>query len=139
MMADAVERVFLKEGSVLVTNARFQVGAQTFAMNAVSSVSYQRRGADLVGSTLFITIGVVIFVFGLVGALVSWRTGGGFVALFFGLILVLIGASMRKSRKDSFIVALRTSSGEVPALESPDQAYIERVVLALNEALVSRG
>lgn len=135
----AAETVFYDHDGVRVTNARFQVGAQTYAMNAVSSVGYLKKAspsgwrmASLIVGALFVLIGWF--------AMAETSMGGlPLGMLVFGVAICAGAIALSVLAKPTFQVALRTSAGEVSALSSPSAAAIEPVVRALNEALVSRG
>lgn len=134
-----VEQVFYDRDGVRVTSARFQVGAQTYAMNAVSSVAYQKREAETGGGWGLLAVGSALLFFDLLALAVMTFSLG---IVLFGLgALAMIGGgwSIVRSAKPTFIVALTTASGQSTALSSPDREYVESVVHALNESLVSRG
>jgi len=139
MSEATAEKVFYDHEGVRVTNARFQVNAQTYAMAAVNSVGYHKTAPSLGLSTALITTGALFAALSGLGVALSPTITGPWVFLFFGLLLLFMGISMRRGHKPDFIVSLTTGSGQVQALRSKDQKYIESVVMALNEALVSRG
>lgn len=123
MSSTAEETTLFQQGSIVVTNARFISGQETYAIRNVTSVSSTRqppkRGA------LVITA--------LAGLLLC--TGAPFVGapLASGALFLLWKA------RPTYHVVLRTAGGEANALESTDQALIQRVVDALNQAMVVRG
>lgn len=118
------EQTFLNEGSVTVTNARFIVPSQTFAMAGITSVKNSeeppKRSYPMIcgiigllllsGGTLVLGIGVLILAF-------VWWIG----------------------QKSTYHVLLATAGGEMKALSSTDSAFISKVVTAINEAMVARG
>lgn len=117
------EQVVLEEGNVKVTNTRFIVAGQTYAMNGVTSVEqFAKKPARIVP----IVIGI-----------------GGLIALsgsvIFAIILLGIAAALWIFQKATYSVLLSTSSGKAQALTSKDEQYISRVVAALNDAIISRG
>jgi len=61
------------------------------------------------------------------------------VAAIIGLVVVLGGAFIVYSQKPEYIVRIGSASGEVNALTSPNVKYIQKIVDALNNAIVSRG
>ena len=121
------EQVFYEDGDVKVTNARFIVASQTYAMNGVTSVKShtvpENRGAGILG----LIIGVIIF---------AASSGGTRVV---GLIVAAAGAYLIYAAKAEHAVVLNSSSGEAQALTSKDEAYIRNVINALNDALIHRG
>ena len=134
-----VEQVFYERDGVRVTSARFQVGAQTYAMSSVNSVAFQMRPPNS-GWPMFVLItGLLSLLIGI--AMISM---GGWhpIALVFlapGSLMAGWAFTASAKAKPTYVVALTTSSGQVQALENTDRASIESVVRALNEALVSRG
>lgn len=127
----------------MVTTARFLVPDQTYAMNTVSSVRYEREGI----AQRFLL--VAVFVVGLFLLILSlFATGSGEdgektrmpgCCTAFSLLVTLgggVGAWLSETRH---IVTIRTSSGERRALIMNDEKVIRRVIKALNQAIVARG
>jgi len=121
------EQIFFEQGSVKVTNARFVVDAQTYAMNGVTSV--KSRVTPPVRTGAFIAIGIGLLV--LIGA-----EGGTKIV---GLLIAGAGAWYLTQLKATHAVYLSSASGEVQALSGHDEGYINSVIHALNEALIHRG
>jgi hypothetical protein len=117
------ETVFLNENNVQVTNARFIVTGQTYAMNGVTSVKSVRENPS---RTLPIILGIL--------GLLTLRS-----IPFVGILLIGAAVAMFKFKKARHIVVLNTSGGEVKALNSEDVDYIVRIVNALNESIIHRG
>lgn len=121
-MAD--EKVFLSEEGVVVSNSRFTHGGQTYAMANVTSVRPARAGMAwgilmaIVG--LFMTIG-----------------GGGGGATAAGVALLVVGILLVVFR--TAFVVLHTAGGEQRALSSRNVKFVEKVVAAVNEAIIHRG
>ncbi len=122
------EKVFLNNQGVSVSNSRFIVDGQTYAMNNVTSVKTDVSQPSRAANILFIVLGVLV----LLG-------GGGGASIVVGLLMVVASVYFWTKNKPKHLVVLNTSSGETQALESQDEAFIERVVSALNESIVSRG
>jgi len=117
------EKVVFENDSVKVTNARFVVDGQTYAMNGVTSV---RRFEKSPARALPIIVGLI--------GLAS--TGGSVIV---GLLILAAAAGIWVSQKTEFSVLLSSSSGEARALSSKDASYIDQVVEALNTAIIQRG
>lgn len=120
------ESIFLNEGSVSVSNSRFIVDGQTYAMSNVTSVK---------PGFIDIKRGETVFV-GAIG--LACLFGSGIIFLI-GLVFIAAAAIYLMVSKPQFTVVLNTSSGETQALASEDKEYIERVLGALNKAIVIRG
>ncbi len=122
------EKVFFEQGNIKVTNSRFIVPAQTYAMSGVTSVrtvySQPLKGPAILG----------IFGAVCVGAIKDGEYGAAFV----GLICVAIAVVWFIKRK-RYTVVLSSASGETEALTSKDSSLVSRIVAALNDAIISRG
>jgi Family of unknown function (DUF6232) len=130
--APALEKTFHESSGVLVTNSRFIVGSQTFAMSGVTSVSSFVESPSHKGPLVAIVLGAMITLGGLVQG--SQGLGG----MLIGGVVLALGIWWFTQRKPTFHVLLRTSSTEVKALNSKDENYILAVVKALNDAIVYR-
>ena len=121
------EKSFFEQGGVKVTNARFIVNNQTYAMNGVTSVKSGETKPSRTGP-------IIVAVLGL-GGLLSGSTGGVIV----GLLLIAGAVYWWMQQKPTLTVLLSSSSGEAKALSSQDAPYINGVIAALNNALIHRG
>src|SRR5690348_561318 len=95
------EKIFLSEGGVTVTSARFVVSSQTYAMGGITSVkSYEERTrpAAVLG-TLAILMGILLLF------------GGGGIAVA-GIVGIFAGAFLLTIEKSTFYVVLNSASGE---------------------------
>lgn len=119
----AEEKVFLSDNGVVVSNSRFSTGGQTYAMANVTSVRPARAGMGM---------GIILIIIG--GAIAAGTDGGGKV-----LGVVLLAAGIVAIIFRSAYVILHTAGGEQRALESRDVKFVEKVVGAVNEAIVHRG
>lgn len=125
------EKIFLQEGNITVTNSRFIVPSQTYAMSGITSVKLAEKNPSKAGPIIFIVTGLLFW-------LGMGAGGEGFVA---GIIFALPGIIwlIKMLLNPVHIVTLTVSSGEVKALESKDRTLIVKVVNALNEAIIYRG
>lgn len=117
------EQTFLNEGSVTVTNARFIVPSQTFAMAGITSV---KNSEEPPKRSYPVICGIIGFLC-LSGAPV------------FGIGLLIVAVVWWIGQKSNYHVLLATAGGEMKALSSTDGAFISKVVTAINEAMVARG
>ena len=122
VMAPKPEKTFLQDGGVTVTNSRFIVPEQTYAMAGVTSV----RSATIEPKRGW---PIIICLFGAL-------TLAGSIA--FGLFLLVIGIMWLVCQKTKYAVALNSASGEVRAITSENSEYISGIVNALNDAIVYR-
>lgn len=121
------EKNFFENDVVKVTNARFIVNSETYAMNGVTSVKSHVIPANRIGAIIGIIIGLTFLFVG----------EGGF--RIFGIIIALIAGAILYNQKATHAVVLKSASGETQALSSQDKNYIDNVVSALNDALIHRG
>jgi Family of unknown function (DUF6232) len=121
------ERTFFEQGNVKVTNARFIVGNQTYAMNGVTSVKSHVTQPSRMGGIIGVLIGLGIL-FGAEG-----------MGRLIGLVIAAGAAYFLYNQKAVHAVVLNSSSGEAQALSGNDADYINGVISALNEALIHRG
>lgn len=117
------ETVFFQYEGVRVTNTRFIVDGQTFAMNNITSVKAIEKKPNRVLPILMIALGGLVALNGEAGA----------------LVFSLIGAVWFALQKTVFHVMLHTAGGETSALKTYQREYVDRVVTALNNAIVHRG
>ena len=126
----AEESTFFRSGNIVVTNARFVVGSQTFAMRGITSV----QGVETPVSYI---IPVLVGLLGLVLAVNLFRNGsfGGII----GILILAAAIWMAVRQKPTFAVVLRTAGGEVTAYKSTNRDFIAQIIKALNEAIISHG
>ncbi len=121
------EREFYKNGSIIVTNARFRVGTTTYAMQGVTSVKKHKIDANRLFPIIMMVVGLgMLFL-----ASFGWKIAG--------VVICILAVVIFKAIKDEFVVVLNSSSGESQALKNTDQTYIDNVIDARNNAIVHRG
>lgn len=119
---------FFNDGKVSVSSARFRVGADTYAMQGVTSVKRATKEANKVPAFLIALVGILM-AFG--ADLVSTKL--------IGVVLIILGVILFRKLKPEYSVYLNSSSGESQALKSKDVIYIDQVIDALNKSIVHRG
>ena len=123
-MAEVQETTFFEQGNVKVTNARFIVPSQTYAMSGITSVKFYTEKPSLVGPV----VAFLIVLVALAGGRNVWVVG---IPLAIGILLLF--------RRATHHVVLSSSSGETRALASHDKQFISNVIAGLNQAIVARG
>jgi hypothetical protein len=118
------ERSYYGHDSVHVTNARFVVGARTYAMRNVTSV----RGITVRPGR----IGPIMLGLLAVALALTFET----IPVLVGIGLVHLAASLYFYRKPTHSVVLTSSGGEITAYASRDMKEISRILDALNQAIV---
>lgn len=118
------EQAFYSGGGVTVTNSRFIVPAETFAMSGITSVKSLKQTPSR-------KIPITLIVIGLI-AMYARFTKVGLLFLAIGIVWWILD-------KPKYAVVLCSASGETEALTSKDGGFISQVINALNEAIVARG
>lgn len=122
------EKEFYNNGNVSVTNARFRVGSNTYAMNGVTSV---KRGQTDPNKGAPVVLGIIGLIVIFVATALSAKA--------FGVLMVIVAIIWFKKLTPEYSVYLNSASGESQALSSKNQRYIDEVINALNESIVHRG
>ncbi|MBX3585088.1 MAG: hypothetical protein KF796_00480 [Ramlibacter sp.] len=117
------EKTFFEYEGVKVTNARFIVDGQTFAMSNVTSVNPLTDPPKRFW-------GIVCLLIGIAAAMEN---------AFFGIPVIALSIYFLYKQKPVYHVMLRTSAGETKALTTHQKEYLGKVVAALNDAIVHRG
>jgi type IV secretory pathway component VirB8 len=119
------EKVFYRDLDVTVTQTRFISHSKTYAMRNISSVSLGRIDRSIVGEILLVVIGTLMCI--------------GDETRIAGIIMIVIAIVLFFVRKDSYSVRINSNSGEADGFISKDKEVIQKVVNAVNEAIVFRG
>ena len=119
------EKIFFDAGNISVSNSRFIVDGQTYAIDSVTLVKAGVKQAKK-------GTGILI---GLIGVFVLFSVK----PFLWGLVIMMFATLALIGARNKYSVVLSTSSGENQALTSEDRTQIEQVFSAINEAIVSRG
>jgi hypothetical protein len=119
------EVTFYNDAGVLVTQARYVTRSKTYAMRNISSV----HTYEIVKSK---TLPIILIV---IGCLMMLAEGPRIM----GGILLLIGIAILVLLKNEYAVRISTNSGEANSIVSKDRVYVQKIVNALNEAIIHRG
>lgn len=131
------EKLFLDSPAVKVTNARFVVGNQTYAMSSVNSVKTHKK--DVTPSLAFpgwmVAVGAIWL---LVHTINSTKDVVGYI---WPLALLVFGIRWISKTKTVFeySLVLTTSSGETTALKSRNGEEVSTVESAITDAIIFRG
>ncbi len=120
------------EAGVRVTNSRLIIGPVTYAMLNVTSVSRTFTKPNRVGPALLL---------GIVALCLVASFSGHFepTPLVWGLVLTGLVALIWKLQKTKYHLRIASASGEANAITSIDASQIDRIVEAVNEAMIKRG
>lgn len=125
MEATKTEVTFYQEGNVIVTQSRFVTASKTYAMRNISSVFLYEIVKSRKLPIALVVIGILML------------TSDS--ARIFGLCVLALGIALLFLIKNEFAVRISTNAGESNSIVSKDRAYIQRIVTALNEAIIHRG
>lgn len=117
------EVTFFTQGGVRVTNTRFVVDGQTFAMNNITSVKRGTTSPKRALPALLTLVGV--------WALAMRHTEG--------IALAVAGIAWLAVQRPLYHVTLHTAGGETNALTSKAKDYVDSIVTAVSNAIVHRG
>lgn len=116
------EQTFFDHDGVQVTNARFVVDANTYAVRNITSTAAWTKPRQWIAGAICAIAGLAAM------------AGAPPIGIFF---LILGGLFFYFGRPVHY-VRLHTSGGEVKAVKSYDIEYVRQIVAALNNAIVSQ-
>lgn len=122
---EQVEKIFLQDNNVYVSQSRFISSGKTFAMRNISSVSNHKIEKSKTAQIIIIIIGLLL----LFSEELMW----------WGFALAILGGIWLHFVKNEYSVRIQSNSGEADGLISNDEKYIQNVVNAINEAIIFRG
>jgi hypothetical protein len=128
------EEIIYSDNAVIVTNMRVIIGGATYALRNVTSVKMLFTSPRLVKPILLLIVGLLI----LLAAFMPLNENAPAPAGVYVIAGVMIASAIlwMFSAKTKYHIGLSSASGEIHALTSKDKAYIERVMLSINEAIV---
>jgi len=117
------EKTFFQDSNVSVTQSRFVASGKTYAMRNISSVTKYKIPKNIKFPIILIIIGAISLAF-------SAILGG---------ILILAGVLWLVLNKTKYSVRIQSNAGEADSLVSTDEAYVQKIINAVNDAMVHRG
>lgn len=119
------ETTFYKDSFVTVTQSRYVTQSKTYAMRNISSVHV----FEIIKSK---SKAIIIIAFGLLFLLSK--------SLFWaGIVLGILGTWWLLTLKNEYAVRISTNAGEANSIVSKNRDYIQKIVNALNDAIIHRG
>jgi len=125
------EKIIYQEHGILVSTTRVVIDGTTYPTANITSVTMRKDVPDQGCAILAILVG---FLCAYIGKAQPME-----VLLIFGCILLVIGVIWMTSQKPTFSIVFSASSGEIKAMVSNDQALIQEIVEAINQAIIIRG
>lgn len=119
------ETTFYQDSSVTVTQSRYITQSKTYAMRNISSVHIFEIEKSRAIPILMILFGIPF----LFSGDIFW----------IGLILIVLGILILFSIKNEFAVRISTNAGEANSIVSKNRDYVQKIVSALNDAIIHRG
>ena len=151
------ETIFYQDEDILITNTRAVLGAKTYSMANITSVSLGVIPANRVPGIIVAAIGGLLAMccgcsalvpLGFLGdpsadtssimVLIGGSAVYGIGALI-GLLILAGGIALAIMSKPTYVVRIGSASGEADALASKNREYIEHIVAAINAAIIKRG
>lgn len=126
-----MEQTYFDDGRVRVTNTRFIVGAQTYAVRNITSVEVVRHPPNR-RAPIILLIASAIFT-------IEMGKHGATPEFALGLLGLVVSIWWLLNQRPTYAVVLATSAGEIRALESRKSSFIDSVVVAINDAIVSHS
>jgi hypothetical protein len=128
----ATERSFYSDDKgVNITGTRAIFGSTTYSMANISSVKTAVEPVKRSPGIITAIIGIVLLIIGIASGW-TWLIVGG-------VIVLAIGAFIAWAASAKYHVRISSASGEATALSSKDKEYVDKIVQALNESMISRG
>lgn len=122
---------YTDDQGVRVTSTRLIVGSTTYAMGNITSVSRTIQEPSRMGPTVVGAIGIGFFI---------WAASESQAALvFYGVVSLGLAALWWKGQKTLYGLRIASSSGESTPISSIHKERIEKIVQAVNEAIIGRG
>jgi hypothetical protein len=144
--ASGDESIFFQSGDIMVTNARFVVGAKTFAMRGITSVEVVEaeeiveRQPGNAWPGVIIGAGFLIIVVGfLCWILYDFSFWVLVVSGIMGVLMFIGAGSLLTQSRRAFKIVLKTAGGEVTAYKSFDRDHISQIIRALNDSIIAHG
>jgi|SRR6185503_8035572 hypothetical protein len=133
-MTHVSEIHILKEKDVKITNERAIIGTKTYAISDITSVSMDVNEPKLFLPIFFIVTAAVCSVLVALSDMREYSEclEAGIYLGIAGLLFFIF------SQKTKYSVRIRNASGELKVLEAVDRGHVERIVKAMNAAIVQR-
>lgn len=127
-MSGTTEHTFFTNGAVTVTDKRFIVESQTYAISGITSVKFVEIKPNR----------VLPFVL-LVGAILLLVKFSGGASIWHYMLVSLPWIIWLAVQRRKYTVTLTTASGEARALVSRKPKFVHQVIDSLNAAIIARA
>jgi Family of unknown function (DUF6232) len=130
---EQAEKVFYQVGSTIVTNTRFATFDQTFSIQKIASVRGTETPARYVGSIAGIFSGAIVSFVGFHLPEIGLVVGG------LGILIIALSVLQLTKQKRYFSIILGIGGNEVTAYRSTSRDVVDKIIQAINQAIISRG
>lgn len=134
------ETVYYFDNLVQITSTRAMFGETTYAVANITAVEMAVQPASRIFGSIVIAMGAFAILLGL-----RILTDNPIVILsvmiiaLIGLLIIIAGVWLNSLARPSYLVRITTPGDVKDMLESRSPEYIQRIVDAINEAIVKRG
>jgi|ERR1035437_124585 hypothetical protein len=118
------EKIFYQDNNVTITQSQFIAGSKTYAIRNISSASNYEIKKSKTGAILLLVIGFFLSIPEPIRIL-GWG-------------LIIIGVIWLIKIEGKYSVRISTDSGEENSFIHHDKAYIQKIVNALNDAIIHK-
>ncbi len=125
--AKEMERELYRDEFAVVTNIRFMTNGETHALSGITSVSKYLQDPSRVTEIICVLVGIGALYFKTLETTVL------------GILLILVAVAVWLTKKPKHIVAIRTAAGEIRVITDQNAERVNKIINALNQAIVSRG
>lgn len=148
------ETIILETDNVRITDVRAFIGWKTYEIADIMSASLTEKNpspaagkARLIVSLLALVIGILSCVAALsirfiamIGTFWGWpQINLHFLFAVLGLLFISLWSIGWESHKSTYIVEIETASGKSQIFGSKDKDHVQKVALAINNAVARRG
>lgn len=127
------EIIIHEEPGIKITNLRAVIENKTYPISNITSVGAETQPPSPVVPGVGFLLGLCLTLFGFADIKENLGT------LVLGLMIAGPCVYLLVTAKPTYVLQLATAAGEIKALISPDQAYIQKITEALNTAIVQKG
>ena len=146
------ERIFFQQNNVLVSQSRLVIGDKTYVLRNISSVStasnywVKKPSKTLYKVLIGFASALLLFQYQTISISKMLKTAHSsisYVIIFICIALIIFAiykiSKLKPEYFYNYYVRISSNSGTSDVLSSPDKQYIEKVVEALNQAIIYRG
>ena len=125
------EKNYFSDSQITVTSTRIIVGATTYSLRNISSVSTAKIEPSHTIDVILIIIGILSLISG-----IPLIKNSGSLCIIMGILIGVAGFFIYKSKKTNYCVVLETNSGKQNVFYSIDMNYINNIVNEINNAII---